>query len=371
MAKPITTQTFKIQLETLTPLHIGSGRELMKGLDFFYDGNNKIVGKVNQKKLYPKYIDNIDKWSATIMDGEDIYQKFLQKRQVPLKEVCDEILPVRYLHGGQLKEFIRNGMTQNPVIAGSSIKGAIRTALLSDKLNEYYKSRVNELIRNFNKYRKFDTEILKPVTEIKQTDKKHNPQNDIFKYIQVSDAEGKQSQLFVDIFQTLNTNRDENWYIKKSLTQSLEVFEGEVNFSICINDEFWEKNKFGIRNVSDFFAKIHQHNKELLEKELDYFKNDLEVGYFSDNEIGGKIIEAIENLLENLNENDILLRMSAGSGWDFMTGAWLKKVTNNEQWEQIKSFLVRDRRYVDFPFPKTRRLTSEYKLPGFVKLSLL
>ncbi len=369
MADKITYTTVKVKLQTLTPLHIGSGRELMKGADFFYETNKKRLGKVNPKKLYPEYIDDIDTWSAAIMDGKDIYQEFLQKRQVSLEAVCDEILPVRAFKqdGKELKEFIRNGMTQNPLIAGSSVKGAMRTALLADKLKEHYRSRVDWLIRNFRRYRKFDTQILKPVTEIERKDK-YNPQNDIFKYIQVSDAEGSKENLVVDTFQTLNLDRNKNWYIKNSLTQSVEVFEGEVNFSIRINDEFWEKNKFGLRNVPDFFARIHQHNKEL----LGYFKNDLEDGYFKDNETGVKIIDQIE-LLSNINEREYLMRMSAGSGWDFMTGAWLKKkkVTDDDQWEEIKKFLVRNKKYMDLLFPKTRRITSEFKLPGFVKLKIL
>jgi len=372
MTDKITYTTVKVKLQTLTPVHIGSGRELMKGADFFYETNKKRLGKVNPKKLYPEYIDDIDTWSAAIMDGKDIYQEFLQNRQVPLEAVCDEILPVRAFkqEGKELKEFIRNGMTQNPLIAGSSVKGAMRTALLADKLKEHYKSRLDWLIRNFRKYRKFDTQILKPVTEIERKDK-YNPQNDIFKYIQVSDAEGSKENLAVDTFQTLNLDGEEKWYIKKSLTQSVEVFEGEVNFSIRINDEFWGKNKFNIRNVTALFQKIHNHNKELLEKQLEYFKEDLEDNLFMDANVGENIIDQLKNFRENLKENEYLMRMSAGSGWDFMTGAWLKAISNDDEWEKIKEFLVRNRKYMDFPFPKTRRITSEYKLPGFVKLRLI
>jgi len=397
MTDKITYTTVKVKLQTLTPVHIGSGRELMKGADFFYETNKKRLGKVNPKKLYPEFIDDIDTWSAAIMDGKDIYQEFLQKRQVPLEAVCDEILPVRAFKqdGKELKEFIRNGMTQNPLIAGSSVKGAMRTALLSKAIieSDRFKQEFDQIFENFKGdfdriNKKFYPNYRKKINDLKKIFKnfvdrierlyhnkfdaiddheKYNPQNDIFKYIQVSDAEGSKENLVVDTFQTLNLDRNKNWYIKNSLTQSVEVFEGEVNFSIRINDEFWEKNKFGLRNVSDFFARIYQHNSDLLNNQLECFEKKLKVSY---NETGVKIIEQIEELFSKINEGEYLMRMSAGSGWDFMTGAWLKKITNKKDWNTIKRFLVKNSDYAKLPFPKTRRITSEYKLPGFVKLSL-
>jgi len=409
MTDKITYTTVKVKLQTLTPVHIGSGRELMKGADFFYETNKKRLGKVNPKKLYPEYIDDIDTWSAAIMDGKDIYQEFLQNRQVPLEAVCDEILPVRSFkqykkngeieYGKELKEFIRNGMTQNPLIAGSSIKGAVRTALLSKAIieSDRFKQEFDQIFENFKGdfdriNKKFYPNYRKKINDLKKIfknfvdrierlyhnkfdamddHKKYNPQNDIFKYIQVSDAEGSKDNLVVDTFQTLNLDRDKNWYIENSLTQSVEVFEGEVNFSIRINDEFWGKNKFNIRNVTALFQKIYNHNKELLEEQLEYFKEDLEDNLFMDANVGENIIDQLKNFRENLKENEYLMRMSAGSGWDFMTGAWLKAICNDDQWEKIKEFLVRNRKNMDFPFPKTRRITSEYKLPGFVKLKIL
>ncbi len=366
-AKKITPTTINLSLKTLTPVHIGSGNELKLGIDYFYDAKNKQIGKADFNKM-SGYIKDVNDWTNKIMKGENIF-KSLSYRDVRLEDICSEILPVSEHKANYLFEFVRNQKTREPIIPGSSIKGAIRTALLAPALEKYYKDKAGEIIKNFYLYKKHDDRLLQPILELKP-EKKPNPQNNIFKFVQVSDASAKLSNLSVDIFQTLNMNSDENWYIKEPLTQNKEVFEGEVFFSLRIDDRFFEKNKLNITGLKDLFKTIHNHTIRLLNKEIENFKLDFDDGLFENSKIGQDLIEQLKNIktqAEN-QSGSFLMRTGAGSGWDYMTGAWFKEITDFKQWDDFVK-LIRPK-YNELPFPKTRRLTSELKMPGFVLLTI-
>ena len=368
MSQKITATTINLSLKTLTPVHIGSGNELKQGVDYFHAYKDKQIGKADFNKM-SGYIKDVNDWANKIMKGENIFESLAYKG-VKLEDVCSEILPVKAHKGNYLFEFIRNQKKREPVIPGSSIKGAIRTAFLAPVLKEHYKNKADEIIRNYNSYKKNDAKLLQPVLEI-ESGRKPNPQNNIFKYIQVSDALAKLSNLSVDIFQTLNMNREENWYIKDVLTQNKEVFEGEVTFSIRIDPRFFEKNKLNITNLEDFFKTIHNHTLHLLDTELHNFELDLDDDLFKTPKLGQELITQLKNIktqAEN-QSGSFLMRMGAGSGWDYMTGAWFKEITGYEQWDDFVK-IIRNNRYKDYPFPKTRRLTSELKMPGFVLLTI-
>jgi CRISPR type III-A-associated RAMP protein Csm5 len=358
---------YRATLTSLSPIHIGSGNKLMKGLDFFYDSNK--VGKVNLKKVNA-YFNNISQWTSLIENREDIYKYLKRQRGVKLEDICDEILPSIDIKRNELHEFIRNSLSRNPIIPGSSVKGAVSTALLSKKLAEVHKNRVDEILNNFKQYRKYNDKLIKEIVEIKSSTKKLNPQNNIFKFLQIGDGEGNLLDLKVDIYQTLNLNSNDKWYIKKQLTQNKEVFEGEVLFNIRIDKRFWD-NRFEVKNMKDFISRINEHTYSLIENDFEMFKKSLDKGKI-EGKVAEPVIEQLENLIDEIkstDNNSFIMRMSAGSGWDFMTGAWFKKITNKEQWDTFKS-KIRRGRYEQYPFPKTRRLTSNYLFPGFVKITV-
>jgi CRISPR-associated protein Csm5 len=120
-----TQHRFSATVSTLTPLHIGTGVELMKDIDFYIEGNTTHFINVEQVL--------IDLWDEKYMRGE------------PRKpaEILRTILPqerTRYIthsargairatnSGSKLRECIKTD-TNEPYIPGSSLKGALRTAL--------------------------------------------------------------------------------------------------------------------------------------------------------------------------------------------------------------------------------------------------
>ncbi len=378
MAEKIKSSTYTLNIQTLTPLHIGSGNTLMKGTDYFVDGDR--LGKADLRKLYEiiqRLNIGLERWTNYIEAGKDIFEEELQKRGIKLEDVSKEIIPIKNRKGKELYEFIRNQLTGNPIIPGSSIKGAIRTALLAPVLKEYYKGKSNLVLRKAIKESKgkkyldkFDTKIIADLLKIDAT-KNYNPQNDIMKFMKISDAELDKDILSVDLMQVLNMNENDEWYIKNQLTQSREYVEGSTSFKISFDSRFWENNSFGINNILSFTNKVNQHTLYLLEKEFNYFKDDLEDN-FIEGKLGELILENLDQLISEFNkidrEKEIIIRMSSGSGWDFMTGGWFKEIADDKDWKTFKQF-IRPRRYFEYPFPKSRRLTSDLEFPGFVKIS--
>jgi hypothetical protein len=84
------------------------------------------------------------------------------------------------------------------------------------------------------------------------------------------------------------------------------------------------------------------------------------------------ILTDIEQQITQRNENECIIRMSAGAGWDFMTGAWAKEqdVLDDKTWLTLKRSL-RYKSYNDSViFPKTRKFLHQGQPLGFVKLTI-
>jgi CRISPR/Cas system CSM-associated protein Csm5 (group 7 of RAMP superfamily) len=82
----------------------------------------------------------------------------------------------------------------------------------------------------------------------------------------------------------------------------------------------------------------------------------------------------IDNMIDILKEAkkcskglSCVLRIGHGSGWRFITGAWAESLHNFNRVVNISRPM--NNNYLDYPFPKTRRIDEDSDLLGFVKLS--
>lgn len=368
-----TDQAYKKQIHTLTvqiltPIHIGSGNVLQKGIDFFID--NGKVGIVDIKKLFNKIgQDKIQWWLEKIKDGADIWKEL--KTHSKLEDVCKEVLPSQISEIRYLREFIRNQYTNNPIIPGSSIKGAIRTAILSDYLN----NNIN-ILNNFYIHQNDNREDLEKkansfTNKIFQNNNigGKEVQNDVFRFIQIPDIELTKENISIVELNTLNwhgKNSDEGkWLIDRHLSSLLQVVMGSFELKIIVDERFFIYNKFNIKSFQDFLNKINKHNRELSQLEQELFENDTDK---MNEKINENILECYNRILSN--NKTTLLRLGFASGWDFITGSWAKDFPD-EHWNWIKQKIVKPH-YEKFFFPKTRRLVklnNSYVIPGYISLS--
>jgi len=131
---------YHIELEVLTPLHIGAGQEKdwMRGADYIEE-NDKIY-ILNHKKLIQHI--SIDDLANYLSKKDD---KGLKRRiSGSLNDVSDKIFNLPAKSSNDIKTFIKNGLTDKPIVPGSSVKGAIRSILLKEFLSGSKPSRLNE-----------------------------------------------------------------------------------------------------------------------------------------------------------------------------------------------------------------------------------
>jgi hypothetical protein len=208
-----------------------------------------------------------------------------------------------------------------------------------------------------------------------------DPNHDLLRMLQVGDFEVENSKTILHKTQTLNLYGN-SWNIKQSVSNFLECAGKQTSLGKINIPETQLKNNqqkdilkhTDLLNFKKLFNIINEHTKELLKGELIFWEDEIQEADVHDMVYEYK--EQLEKLVLQVNDLDqeksCILRVGAGSGWDFMTGAWAKeeKVLSDKTWGNLK-YALRHPKYADMPFPKSRKaLEKELALPlGFVKLS--
>ena len=142
-------------LECLSPIHVGSGEKL-GGLDFVREGGHVVV--LDQRKMAAvieaRHLE--DAYVRLCESGRPDVQEFLRTSRVPPREVAAYILRITGSVGREILPFIKtpDGRVYMP---GSSVKGAIRSALLHRIVEERADVRqaiATEAIRNLGRLRR-------------------------------------------------------------------------------------------------------------------------------------------------------------------------------------------------------------------------
>ena len=127
---------YKINIETLTPVHTGSGNELSMNFDLMHFPHEECLAVVNAEKVFELLREeNIDEWVKQI-ERKVSMMDFLKKENPRLKpnDIGSRILNiVGKAPSSQttVKEQYMSHAEKKPTLSGSSIKGAMRTAFLT------------------------------------------------------------------------------------------------------------------------------------------------------------------------------------------------------------------------------------------------
>lgn len=383
--------------KTLSEVHIGSGQTLTKNLDFAFgkrknDDNEdeNVVGILDIKKIsdligiqnIQKLIDFIDKkGTKNILD---FIGEFTPKNS--LKNVSKRIFCVfgDFNNKNFLKEHLLN-YDNNPIIPGSSVKGAIRTAIIAYLVNQN-KTIVRGIIDNEQKYKPFanwqqrdfqkvETKILNKLlsgTEFMDANK------NVMRFIIVGDVvfEYETTCMVQEIVNYYNSL----WKIKEGQANLIELIaEGcESNtFRININNDLLEinlKNKKidaktdYLQSLDKIFEIVNNHTKKLIEKEIEFWNNQHNTDQIEDKiETYKQKLEEIHSEFSELKNGEMILRIGGNSGWTSITGGWAKEILSEMEWDKLYH-LLNKKRDVKF-FPKTRKIDEDGSFMGFVKIS--
>ena len=129
---------FDIELEVITPLSVGAGNDndWMRGIDYIQKDGKVYV--LDIKKAVEQGID-IDKLTMLFQNRDDKGISLLIGNK--LEEVSRYVFPAPVNTQNPIKSFLRTQLYDKPVVAGSSIKGSVRSALFNylrddEKTNE-------------------------------------------------------------------------------------------------------------------------------------------------------------------------------------------------------------------------------------------
>lgn len=403
---------FELQMEVLTPLHVGAGAEKdwVKGADFV-DDNGKI--KVLDLKKISEHIP-ISELTKALLDKDDKFLKTKLSNHLDECVVVGKIFNVKYSGSNDIKTFIKNGLTNKPIVPGSSIKGALRSILLyylmdesskqQRKLDEktiFGKANEGDEFMRFIKVSDahFDnTEICNTkIFNLKSTTEggwKHGTNNTTEKYIDnefntfYEVIEPKQKARmnislarkafenfdFKELYQSqkgkVNNDKKKDIITKQTEIKKIETLENSINSkSIIINS-----------TLCNLFKLINQHSKSYLQKEKAFFEK-----YTTDKT--DKIIEGINSLIQQIPENGdyCIMKMAAGSGFHSITGDWqfddfsIDRLFSEFKDKNTGKFKTKSRgnKLIDGKYEesaKSRKIAiykNQFTLMGFIKLTHL
>lgn len=362
-----------IKLQTLTPVHIGSGEILKENFDYIKD--NRFVYILDSKKLFnllkQKNFSIAQRTNALISGNiKTIIDRYLSN--ISSDNYCIRKIQIQ----PNQREKVRPGLREQiydgfgkPYIPGSSIKGAIRTALLSHIIDCHFgdidDDDLNAMIKVGNEIT--DDNIIKQafVKEVAKED------CNFMKCIQVSDCYPENNTLEILNTTLLNINKSSR-FISSHANQIVECFPensiGKLSLKISETDIPF---RLKLSTLQELFKIINSKTKETLNAENDTwgkYKNKSEVSSYL------SAIDSILKELKDIDDNSCIIRVGFANGYNFMTDRWTDFLSGDIQNQIAKKV---NSKYRGGPFPKSRRINiigtdrnMKVNILGFVKLTI-
>lgn len=364
----------RIELKTLTPIHIGNGNFLQNNADFvvYQENENSFIYVIDLRKILVLVgEEHLDDWLLSIENRNDTVAGFVRRHS---KNTQPDDYALRVITNfaevktsDTLKECLHNGMGLY-YIPGSSIKGAIRTAVLSTLAKgKPLESKVKDRNNKVN------------AKQIEKDFFGRDPNNDVFRFLQVGDAYFEDDCGIAIRMVNLNIRKKED-LMDNSKTQIVEAIgiENSTTFQMKIANAYyrWAKDRQPgdiailpqeMESLTSLFMLINTYSESLVSSEIDIW-TDLTDRYSGADEY----IENMQLILEEIKQcrkgKECVLRIGYGVGWRFITGGWSEELSNFN--EVVSASRPNNNRYEEYDFPKSRRLDKDGDILGFVKLSI-
>ena len=360
---------YPIELEVITPLSVGAGNdnEWVKGLDFVQKEDKVYV--IDMQKVAAVGVD-LEALTALFLKSDDSGISQLLGRKIG--ELSRYVFDLPAKTDNNIKSFLRTQFYDKPLVAGSSIKGSIRSALFNYlRTDEQKNEEVFGTMKDGTDFMRFirigDVEM--PSTVLVNT-KIFNLRG------HGSDWQGGWKHRSTD--KEGNSHTDAHYDPVGFNTLHECVAPGEKglgNISLAVN-AFSLLEKFGnVRSpyaskkrtllnepINCLFQVINDVTKAYLQKERAFFQK-------YDAERSDEVISCIDSLLSMIpsDGSSCLMKMSAGVGFHSITGDW-------QYGDYDKTKLWTDGRHAGKKKYKSRKI-AEYnhrlQLMGFVRLHAL
>ena len=378
----------KYKLKTITPVHIGTG-ETLSQIDGFYENGrwhridiDAVLAAIPESELNRLTI---------AMGGRDFQWKgYLPTNQpsasytLPCPEDPQET---------EIREAMKTPFSC-PIIPGSSIKGAIRTALLWDLIGDSnqapFKYSVNYLKEQLG--RKPNRSWAGQPIERRVLGK--DPNHDLMRAVQISDTASIPIQaLEMGLAWTVTLNQDGELVQKKEGNREYKTFVEQIRADQTLDFSIkTDRSLFGQREKQELGFTAEQ--EQLLCKELAEACNfvakglaNSEAGFFEDYKLD-EIVKFYDDLLKRIDSlpaGGFVLPIGWGTGYRAKTVTELLTGDDEDDNEGDDDLMMKLRRryrlgesrsrrgYYDDEFPKTRRVLYDGQTPksplGWVQIT--
>lgn len=368
-----------ISITTLTPVHVGSGNLLHYNTDFFTattPKGNRFIHVTDERKVLTLIgVENVSNWITSIERGQNI-QEFVPV-YAPNAKPADYskrriLLFANVNNEDTLKECIHNGLG-DPYIPGSSLKGALRTAItavMAARAKDIDRKVVDRNGRLSSAF--FEKSLFGS-----------DPNHDIFRFLMCGDAyfrKGCEISFRLQMYLNL-THRDSLVPTSDTKPQVIEAIgtDESATFQMKVNSEYyqWIRRQMpdAVGNMPDemqslksLFGLVNDHTLRLVNQEIDFWSRQTRTG--AEGYVAA--LKGISNQIvacQNDGNTSCVLRVGHAIGWDFITGGWARQLYSFEE-KVIPASRPGNFKYQEYPFPKSRRLDTDGEMIGFVKLSI-
>lgn len=365
----------KCRLTTITPCHVGSGNTLNRNIDFVSDG--RFLGIIDPRKIFDIVGEQGVAGWCSVIDRQGDIMRYLQgfRPQVKIQDICLRLLEIQ--GGDNSVTGLREQITTMgiPYIPGSSIKGAIVSALLAANADH------GQMPSSIKRQNGIIDRTFSACEECANRQVRFDPKSSVLRFLHVGDATFEDVPTIAVYCNNLNlrsghqtlTSTKGHQYVEAIYTDTAAIFDLVIKSDYLREVQSHPTIPLGevpaaMQSVGALLQCINSHTLTLLEEERDVWEN------YHYPELD-EYIPQIDDLIAECHQcpagRAAVIRLGYGSGWDFITGGWSRRLATDTAWTQIvNTARPKNFQYGAYMFPKTRRTFDGYLPLGFVRIDL-
>lgn len=360
--------TFRLTVTTLTPLHIGTGNTLLRDFDYVtHDGKTWVINEDTLADLLADYGDDLAKMAAgrpasELLRPEDFHADSPLFRYVLPGE------PRSQNPGSVLQEQIKDPWDR-PYIPGSSLKGALRTALF---YAGYGQRNLQFRVSDLGNSAKFAAQPLERDVFANNVNPDKAPNHDLLRALQISDSVPDEQKRL----QIVNVTVSKNGQPSGSPIE-LEAIPSDVSFEMSLTLDGYLLGNTKPQNqdaapkqlgytdeqmkwIQGLPQIVNSYTQQRLSVESQTNRSSNWINIFE------QIKPIVDRFISDQTANEFIIQLGWGGGWDSKTLG--KRLTDNKT---EFSKLVNDSRYkmlrkgkfvAGDVYPKTRRAIVNRKM---------
>ena len=354
MVKQAAYTIYTLKISTLTPLHIGSGRELLHEYDYAIHGGR--TWRINETALLDavatddlRQAEQLARTPPAQLINPNEYQEASNFFRYVIKGT-----PRSRAEGAQVREQLKDSYDR-PYLPGSSLKGAFRTALA------WYAWGQKKLQPELSKLgrrrewaaQEYEHDIFGP-----------NPNHDLLRALHVTDsaplgADAKHSAERLAIFnvRVLGPRGGLASPIELEGVRSDSTFELSLKLDRALFGDWAKRHGLqlnGAEWLMNLPAVVNAHTHQRIEREYEWFKG------ISNAALTASFYQTLRQA--RLGEGQFLLQLGWGTGWDDKTFGVRLQDDDRFMERIIGDYrLARGNRDLGDPFPKSRRVAVRFE----------